>query len=184
MPQDDETLALDDLHQASVRVNQGFRDAANEAAGNLLTKALARLGQGDDAGARSLVRRALAVPYDGLDVMQPAPWWPHVRLYVAIAEDLERREPGDAGYLDRVDALLETCGPVAAQEVRISLRYLLNEVYALPEAEKARIKAIMGDVPIDSEPLRGVPDDETLRTAAIIETLQALRQHQQLCANA
>lgn len=169
---------------ASGRTNQGFSRATSDAADNLLTKALRRLAAGDDDRARAFVRRALQLPYDEHEEMDPAPWSVHMMLYLSLTADLEASPVGDLGWLDRATDVCEAAAPPADDEVRAALASLLAD-HQLSHTEVRRVRALAPGVPRDVEPLAAVATaDEEVRCTAVMAVLGAVGHHRGLVAAA
>jgi hypothetical protein len=173
----DGTSALAGARRASGGLRQAFSHAGHEAAENLLNKAVRRLAGDDRDGARKLVERALALPYDDFEDLHPCLWGAHMLLFTAIADELESSPDGDSGWLDRSAAALEAAGPVAAEEVRSCLRAFLDSVYTLSAAERKQLQALTGGVPLDPEPFSSAGATTAARVDAVIDVLDTLLRY-------
>jgi hypothetical protein len=173
-----EARPLDDAQRVSNHVNSAFSSASMAAADNLLDKAVRRLEAGADDKARVLVERAVRLPFDEYEEMQPAVWSAHMMLFTSISDDLEDSEPGDQGWLDRAEALIGPGAPVTEAEVRNCLRSFLGDIFQLSPAERTRLKALTRGIPFDQDPLAGVPTDEQSQVSAILELLQTFLRHE------
>jgi len=173
---------LGEAQRTSNRTESEFSSASAMAADNLLTKAERRLQAGEDEQAAAFVQRALRLPFDKYEEVQPAPWSAHMALFMAISDDLEDSDEGDQRWLDRAETLLSSSGPAAESEIRSVLRSLVSDAYSLSPTETRRLKALTAGIPLNADPLAGTPDDEQSRTEAIIEVLRALLEHRSMKA--
>jgi hypothetical protein len=170
---------LGGARRASGAVRQELSFATSEAATNLLTKAMRRAADGDEPRARTLVERALALPFDEHEGMDPALWSAHLLLADAISDDLESSPVDDLGWLDRAEALCDI-GPTAAAEVRTCLRILHHDGYEVSAPEARRIATITRGVSWRTEPFEGVGGEPGVRDAAVLEVLAAVARHHEL----
>lgn len=173
---------LGSVRLASNAIDMELGLATSRAADNLLTKAIRRLADGDHDGARGFVERALKLPRDDHDDIDPAPWAAHMTLFNALVDDVEGSPEGDDAWLGRAEQVLREAAPVAAAEVRAVLRTMLASMAELTPAETRRLRALTPGVPEDAEPLDGVPDEPEARIAAILEVLAATLHHRRLSA--
>src|SRR4051812_4327237 len=130
-----------------------------EAAQNLLEKARRRAAQDEPERARAFVERALALPYDEWDAIEPGPWGAHMLLFTAFTDDLEDTEPGDSSWLDRIEQLVaETRDQDVVHELRSCLPGLLD--FGVTRQEERRLERLAGRFPSNPKPLAGITDHE------------------------
>ncbi|MFQ6170438.1 hypothetical protein ACK8HX_02430 [Oryzobacter sp. R7] len=125
-----------------------FSETQQEAAANLLEKALLAIDDGDDARARRMVERAVALPYDEREQAHPAALVAEQAMYDAVTDAIE--EDPDEDWLDAAVGTL-THGP---EEGRLAMRDALLAVlqdYDLSEPERRRLRQAMARVPERSE---------------------------------
>jgi hypothetical protein len=174
----DATSALAGARRSSGGLRQTFSQAGQEAAENLLNKAVRRLEQDDQVGARRFVDRALALPYDDFEDTQPCLWVAHMLLFTANADELEASPEGDTGWLDRAVTAMEAAGPVAAEEVRFCLRVFLDSVYSLSPSEQRRVRQLTSGVPVDPEPFASAGGSTAVRADAVLDVLGVLLRYE------
>ena len=166
---------------ASNHANREISVATSQAADNLLAKAVRRLERGEDQEARAFVDRALGLPYDDYEGWSPAAWSAHMMLFLSISDDLGSCPAGDPSWLDRAEVVLDAATPAAATELRACLRAILD-ADTLTAAETRRLKALTRGVPLDADPLTGVPDAPEARAAAVLGVLAAVLHHRRTAA--
>lgn len=110
----------------------------SSAAGNLLRKAFDCLNT-DEARARRLVERALALPYDEHEQTVPAVWEAFMLLHEVVLDELESSVPEEHGWLDAAaDVLARHTGP-GADALRGVLDFDRSAVELTPaEAQRCR----------------------------------------------
>jgi hypothetical protein len=141
---------LGDVRLASGRSLQPFSRGLSEAASNLLRKAMRALASDDQAGADSLVARAVALPYDEHEEWSPAASSGEYLLYEAVTDALEGSPADDSTWLDAALAVLAQAGPHAGPNLRNVLESLLG-VYDLSKDERRRLRAAVSSVPNHGE---------------------------------
>ncbi|GAB6902952.1 hypothetical protein [Kineosporia succinea] len=176
--------SLSERHLNVVRSSSGAllserSEAMQAAAGNLLVKAADRLRDGDEAGARGFVERALHLPYDEFEDIRPAVWWLQMEVSAQFGDEIEIAEVGDTGWLDRAARLLsETTDPTVTAVVRTAL----NEIgadYQLPAREARRLEALTAGERFGREPLTEI-DDPAQLAAAVLGVLGMLNRQTEL----
>jgi hypothetical protein len=124
-----------------------FSRAQLAAATNLLDKALRALDLGDEARARRLVERAVALPFDEHEQVHPAAMMAHQQLFVAVTDALEN------GGDDWLNAATDTFAS-APEEARYCLRDVLTAVlqdYDVSDGERGRVRRLISGVPERAE---------------------------------
>ena len=124
-----------------------FSRAQMDAATNLLDKALRALDEGDEARARRLVERAVALPFDEHERVHPGAMMAHQKLFVAVTDALEN------GGDDWLGAAIDTFAS-APEEAKYCLRDVLTSVlqdYDLSADEQRRLRRLTRDVPERAE---------------------------------
>ncbi|MBT0771956.1 hypothetical protein KIH74_23645 [Kineosporia sp. J2-2] len=158
---------LNITRQASGALLSAESEASQEAAGNLLTKAAARLEAGDEARARHFVERALHLPYDDFEGIHPAVWWLEMEVSSHFSEEVELAPDGDQGWLDRAGVLL---AEASDETVAAVIRAALNDVAAefhLPRPEALRLSRLTAGEPFGREPLTELDDADRLADAVL-----------------
>jgi hypothetical protein len=159
--------ALGALRTAAQRRDADQERAVRLAADNLLDKALRRLGSGDEAGARSLVDRALGLSLEGSAPGEEGALAVHLFVWDALrVAALSGKQPG---WLDRVEAV--RLDGMARREWFAALRALAAEG-ELDPGEQRRIRGFSGGAAVDHEPFAGVEPEA--RVDATVQLLQAV----------
>jgi hypothetical protein len=169
--------ALGESRRASNTVAQRLSRAYSTAASNLLEKAVIRLGRGDEQAARAFVARALDLPYDEHEEAVPALWEAHMILFTAFSDDVEESEPGDLGWLDRVESVVRGSEEAVQRELRSCLVALFD--MDLSSKEQRRLRALVRGASSDDEPFAGVSDREE-RIHVVVGMLEALLRYADL----
>jgi len=157
-----------------------------EAAGNLLTKAAARLAGQDEAAARKLTERALRLPFDAFEEVHPVASWAELEMSARLAEEVELAAEGDSRWLGRAERLLSELSEVsevsgaAGAVVRGGLHDVLSE-FPLSRTEEQRVHQLIDGQPFGHEPLSGFDDDAEL-TEAMLAVLRAMNRQSELYA--
>ncbi|GLY31850.1 hypothetical protein [Kineosporia sp. NBRC 101731] len=156
-------------------------EALQEAAGNLLDKAVARLQEGDEVRARALVERALHLPYDEFEKIRPAVWWLELEVSTQFSDEVELAAEGDSGWLARAELLLsEASEPMVAAVVRAALNDIGSE-FRLPQRESRWLNRLIAGEPFGREPLSEIDDIDEL-TVAVLGVLRMLNRQAELFA--
>ncbi len=162
---------LGDIPLRSTAALSPFSRAQMDAATNLLNKALRALDDGDEARARRFVERAVALPYDEHEQMQPAARMAMQQLFVAVTDALE---DGDDEWLD---AATDTFAS-APEQARYSLRDVLRDVlqdFGLSDNEQRRLRRLIRDIPERAE-LHDLDLPPEQLAAAVLEVLEGVIQ--------
>jgi hypothetical protein len=159
--------ALGALRTAAERRDADQERAVRLAADNLLDKALRRLGSGDDAGARSLVDRALRLSLEGSVPGEEGALAVHLFVWDALRVTALGGQQAD--WVARAEAVrLEG---EARREWFAALRALAAEGELEP-ADQHRIRGFSGGAAVDHEPFAGV--DHEARVDATLQLLGAV----------
>lgn len=133
-----------------------FSLASWQGAENLLTKALRKLEEGDEAATARLVERAASLPYDPHEDAAPAAIAAGMLLFMAVSDELESSDEDDSAWLDAALAVLR----VETEGDRFEMRDTLAAIRQdndLTSAETQRIEAAVRDIPEHPE-LRDMGD--------------------------
>lgn len=161
---------LGDIELRKHSALSSFARANEEAASNLLQKALDALDAGDDAKARRMVQRAVALPYDEGERGQPAALVAEQSMFEALVDALEE-DPGQ----DWLDAAVATLGH-ASTEGRFAMRDALTAMlhdYEIPGRERRHLLRAMARVP-ERDELHTLDLTPEQLTAAVLEVLQGV----------
>ena len=176
---DDARAALAGTRIASGLLHLEDAEAGLDAAGHLLHKAAARLEEGDETSARHFVERALHLPYDEHEDIQPALSWLQLEMSNRLSEEVELSADGDTGWLDRARTLLsEVSGPAAA--VVSGALHDARSQFTLSADEQRRLAALIDGAEFDTEPLSHVRGESV--TDAAMAVLRALNRQAELFA--
>lgn len=143
--------AFGDVEMVSGRTLRPFSVAGQEAAQNLLTKAIRALDAGDADRAARFVDHAARLPFDEHERRAPAGMEAHMRLFMAVTDAMETSAEDDSRWLDAALQLLTTWDEWAQGEICDILADILHDYELLPR-ERARIR----------EALRGAPEHQGL----------------------
>lgn len=159
-----------DVEAVSGQTLQPFSWASHQGARNLLDKAGKALAADDHARARSLVDRAVGLPYDRHEDTAPAAWAAQMKLFSLVTDAMEASDPEDSRWLDAaIEVLTHTKDPA-----RYALRDVLNDLsddYSMSAAEHARIREAISNIPERAE-LRDLglgPADLGIHVMSIVE---------------
>lgn len=139
------------------------------AATNLLTKALRALDDDDEARAKQLVERAVALPYDDHEQVHPAASVANQLVFNEITDTLEDCED------HWVSAVADTFAS-ATEEAKYALRDALKDIlddYNLTPEEQHRVRRLIRDVPERAE-LRDLDLPPPALATAIVEILESI----------
>jgi hypothetical protein len=165
-----------DTESVSGRVLQPFSLAGQQAAANLLTKAVRALDDGDDVRARALVDRACRLPYDRHEETHPAASEAQMMLFCLVTDTLEDSYEGDTRWLDAA----ATSSSVTDEVGRAAIRHVLADVdndYELSRSEHRALRAAIAGLPVRAElhDLRLPPGEIVDVVMSVIETCRAYR---------
>ena len=146
--------------------------AQQEAATNLLDKALRALGDGDEDRARRFVERAAALPYDEHEETHPAASMAHQQLFDAVTDALE--DGGDE-WLDAASGAFASAPEQAKYCMRDVLEGVLQD-YELSDAEQKRLRRLVRDVPERAE-LRDLGLSGEQLVTVVLEVLKGVNQY-------
>lgn len=107
-----------DLQARSGRTLQAFSFAGQQAAENLLVKAGRALDAHDVDRARSLVDRAVRLPFDEHEGAAPATLAVHLDLFCVITDAAEQADQDDVRWLDAALEVLNTAEQPAVFDLR------------------------------------------------------------------
>lgn len=127
--------------------------AVQEAAENLLAKALRHLSRDDGPRATAIIERALALPFDEHEEVQPALWQAHMLLFDLVSEAAETSDDEDSAWLDAALAALDAAPAVAAAELKAVLATMASDYHLLPQETRRIRAATPGADPYDEEDL-------------------------------
>ena len=163
---------LGDIPLRATAALSPFSQAQMDAATNLLNKALRALDDGDEAKARRLVERAVALPYDEHEETHPAAMMAHQQLFGAVVDALEG---GDDEWIDAAAATMAS----APEQARCCLRDVLRDVrqdYEVSDAEQKRLRGLVRDVPERAD-LRDLELEGEQLAKAVLEVLEGVNQY-------
>jgi len=163
---------LGDIPLRATAALSPFSQAQMDAATNLLNKALRALNDGDEAKARRLVERAVALPYDEHEDTHPAAMMAHQQLFGAVVDALEG---GDDEWIDAAAATMAS----APEQARCCLRDVLRDVrqdYEVSDAEQKRLRGLVRDVPERAD-LRDLELEGEQLAKAVLEVLEGVNQY-------
>ncbi len=98
--QDRRNRGFGDVQRMSDQVRQRFSVAGQEAADNLLVKALRAIETADHARAARYIQRAVDLPFDEHEQAYPALISAHMALFIVVTDMLDECPEGDATWLD------------------------------------------------------------------------------------
>ena len=163
---------LGDIPLRATAALSPFSQAQMDAATNLLNKALRALNDGDEAKARRLVERAVALPYDEHEDTHPAAMMAHQQLFGAVVDALEG---GNDEWIDAAAATMAS----APEQARCCLRDVLRDVrqdYEVSDAEQKRLRGLVRDVPERAD-LRDLELEGEQLAKAVLEVLEGVNQY-------
>ena len=163
---------LGDIPMRATAALAPFSRAQQDAAENLLDKALRALDEGDEARARRFVERAVALPWDEHEQVHPAAMMVHQRLFEAVTDALE--EGGD----EWLHALVDTFAS-APEEARYCVRDVVASVlqdYDLSGSDQRRLRRLISDIPERAElPDLDLPPYQM--ASAVVDVLEGVIQY-------
>ncbi|GAB3256177.1 hypothetical protein [Kineosporia babensis] len=152
--------------------------ASFDAAENLLTKALDRLGKGQDEAALKLVERAVGLPYDEFERIHPALNWLELEIHSRLETQVEASRKDDLTWVEQVEVLVAGTSGTPQIMLRAGLYALLLD-FGFPPAQERRLQALIGDESQLAPLIAGrKPQDELVETT--LQSLRLLARHQEL----
>lgn len=127
----------------------GVSFALQEAARNLLAKALQAVRDGDEPRARRLTERAFALPYDEHEEVAPAWWSASMLVDDLVIDEMESSEPDDDTWLTACEEVLAAVQGLPADALRGALAVAVTD-HELSAAEARRARAAAGGVGSDA----------------------------------
>lgn len=134
----------------SGRTLQRFSFAGQEAATNLLTKAIRALDSGEPEQARRYVDRAVRLPYDRHEETEPVAMAVHMMLFSEVTDAVEDSDEDDPAWLEAAIGVMST----ADERGRCTMRDVLAAIdhdYELHRQESASLRTAIADVPARPE---------------------------------
>ena len=134
----------------SGRTRQRFSLAGQDAATNLLTKAIRALDTDDSERARRYVDRAVRLPYDRHEQTEPVAMAVHMMLFCLVTDALEDSDEDDPAWLEAAIVVLSR----ADESGRCTMRDVLAAIdqdYQLHRQESAALRTAIADVPARPE---------------------------------
>lgn len=166
-----------DLELASGRTLQPFSIAGQQAASNLLIKAIRALDNGDSERARAYVDRAVRLPYDRHEESHPAAMEAHMALYCLVTDALEDSEEDDSAWLEAAIGVMST----ADERGRCTMRDVLAAIdhdYELRRQERASLRTAIAGTPAQPE-LRDLRLDPQEMGDCVMSVLAACRDYRE-----
>lgn len=160
---------LGDISLRSTAALAPISRGQTEAATNLLTKAVRALDDDDEARAKQLVERAVALPYDDHEQVHPGASMACQLVFTEITETLEDCED------HWVSALADTFAG-ATPDAKFALRDVLTDIlddYNLTQEEQHRVRRLIRDVPERAE-LTDLDLAPPAMATAILEILDSI----------
>jgi hypothetical protein len=150
-------------------VSEGLQEAAR----NLLTKALGAALAGDLHRARRYVERAVQLPYDEHEGVGTAWWAASMMIYERLGDDVESCEAGDDAWLTAAESVLVGADDLAAQALQGALAGL-SDAYSLSRSQTERCRvAARGCDPDGWDVQEPADDDERVAAVLGVVTLAA-----------
>lgn len=165
---------LDNVAQASGQLRNQMFFAQMEGATNLLHKAMTALETGDAERVDQLVARVAAMDYDDREWcfvgVRAATQLVHDEVYDAYQECDE----DDSSWLDAALAAWDrVTGPGRDQLASSINGYVLQDFFDLPRPETRRIRAAVGDAPLEVDHVGGPEASIAERTMVVRSLLEA-----------
>ena len=162
---------LGDVTTPSNLIDAGVSHGLQQAARNLVAKALRAATAGDEARARAYLQRAVQLPFDQHEEVAPSWQAASGLIFDLVSGALECCAESDASWLDAAIIVLDGADTQAADALRATLA-AIPESYQLTHAEARRLAAAAGDTNpnawYDHE-----PTDHTEQIEAILAVLHA-----------
>jgi len=154
-----------------------FYSPQQEAADNLLGKALRAMHDGDEDRVERYVRRAVALPYDENEEADTALFAARMAIYAAVTDLLDEADEDDSRWLDAAERVLDTCPDGPREYLHRTLADVIEE-YRLPKPELRRLRAALDRHPAPGPEPDDVPADglrsEAERAQLVRDALQAI----------
>lgn len=158
---------LGNLH--STAAERQISAVGQEAAVNLLNKAVRALAEGDEPRAAKLVVRAAALPYDHFEMGVPAALVAHMMLFDLVTDEAENSDESDSGWLDAALDVLEHSSDTGRAELQHVLG-VIDQDYAILPPESRRIRQAL-DRRIEQPSLRDLPEGAADLASRVLEGL-------------
>jgi hypothetical protein len=173
----DRDRPLGKVTRVSDRTRSGFSGGLHDAAENLLAKALRDIRAGDRERAEAYVRRAVRLPFDDHEGVQPGWELAQMLMFTTITDALEECELDDVGWLDAALTTLEISG----EHGRAAIRHVLVVVdhgWRLSSRESRRVRQAVDGLVWQPGQEPAAPEPETERISAILEILDSVAAYQ------
>jgi hypothetical protein len=166
-----------DARLRSNRIQAGVSHGLQEAAGNLLAKALRAVRAGDEARAHGYAQRAVRLPMDEHEEGHPGFWAATMLLFNAVVDAVETCDEDDPAWLDAADQVLQTASGEARQALLHTLSTIASD-YHLPHHEARRIRHLLGDAEPPDWPSHDQPEPAQAAATilAVVHTVAAYHQ--------
>lgn len=168
---------LGDVSVISNRATSPISHGLQEAAENLLNKALKALRTGDHRRAETYTARAARLDFDDHEEVHPAWMQAHMLLFEAVTDALEECPDDDHSWLDAALAVLADCGEYARPELEQVLATVDHDWRLRPQ-ESRRVQTALAGVTwspgLESSP----PEQDAERIRAILQILGAVASYQ------
>jgi hypothetical protein len=161
---------LGEARRGSMRVERSAEQRLEEAARNLLSKALRGLEAGDEAKARRFAERALDLDRLEDQDEHPATMEVHLLLYMELVRQIHDAEDGDEAWLDHAEQVLVGLDEPASGELRRALDAMLEADASPHEARRIRRLATRGAA--ETSVLDAIADRDE-RIDGVVATLRA-----------
>ena len=162
---------LGDVTLSSNLINAEVSGGLQQAACNLMAKALRAATAGDDARARAYVERAVQLPFDQHEEVAPSWQAASGLIFDLVTDALEGCAESDASWLDAAIIVLDRADTQAAIALRATLA-AIPQSYELTPGETRRLAAAAGDTHPDAW-YDDEPTDHTEQVDAILAVLHA-----------
>lgn len=139
-----------DAEFVSGRTMQRFSFAGQEAATNLLTKAIHALDSDERDRARRYVDRAVRLPYDRHEETEPVAMAVHMMLFSDVTDAVEDSDEDDPAWLETAIGVMSTAGECGRCTMRDVLT-AIDQDYQLRRVESASLRTAVADVPARPE---------------------------------
>jgi hypothetical protein len=163
------------VRKASNHIAAGTSESLHRAAINLVDKAARAVADGDEPRAVRYVERAVRLPFDERDQIDPGWWWVHMLMFTTMGDVMEDSEADDPAWLDAAEGLLDSSDTFLRATVLETLAALLLD-HKLPPRESRRIKKIIGDG-ATSEWVDVMPTDVADRVQPALSVVRAIEAY-------
>lgn len=134
-----------DAELASGRMLQRTSFASQEAATNLLTKALRALDADQPEQARSYVDRAVHMPFDRHEEVEPVAMAVHMMLFNDVTDAAEGSGEAESAWLEAALGALSKADEPGRSALRDVLA-TIDQDYRLPKRESASLRAATAEI--------------------------------------